>query len=450
MTNQVARAQKVEKMTNLEASENPIGFTEAISEMVSVDWLTLVDHRTCVQLSEPLERVYEKFRQADVSFMAVLDKERVIGLCARHEIGMQLGSQYGFSLFGKAPVRDHLVALPLLINPKQLWADVLQRVFSRTGASFNQDVLLVDDRTTFLGLISVQTLVRLQTRLLMQSIAQLEQKQAEISRRNQQMTEDLRMAREMQLAMLPRTMPTIPPGVAPEASAIRVLSHYAPLGLVSGDFFEILPISDTAIAVLIADVMGHGVQAALVMAMMRALIQDHSDAATDPGEFLTALNRNLCEILEDSSLPTFASAFSLVIDFSAGELRYANAGHPCPIHFHHETGRAVHLDCEKSSNGGVLGVRADVTYRTGKAALKEGDAVLLFTDGLFEIRGEDGDILGQDRLFELAAANMTLSGEVLLQELINEVQGFSPQRQFEDDVCLVTVEIADVTFDKPV
>jgi len=431
-------------MSDLETGQNPIGLTGSISEMAGVDWETLVDHRACVQQNEPLGRVYEKFRQAEVGFMAVLDKKRAIGLCARHEIGMRLASRYGVSLFEKAPVRDHLVRQPLLIHTRQLWADVLQRVFSRTGESFNQDVLLVDDRSTFLGLISVQTLVRLQTRLLMQSIVQLEQKQAEIVRRNQQLTEDLRMAREVQLAMLPRTVPTVPPGVAPEASAMRVFSRYAPLGLVSGDFFEVFPISDTAMAILIADVMGHGVQAALVMSMIRALIHDHGDASTDPGRFLTTLNRSLCGILKGSRLSTFASAFSLAVDIRAGELRYANAGHPCPIHLCRSAGRAVHLDCARSNNGGVLGVRPDVTYRTGSAALKAQDAVLLFTDGLFEIRGEDGDILGQERLLELAAARMRQSGEALVQALIDGARGISPSAQFEDDVCLVAVEIGDL------
>lgn len=431
-------------MSNLETGQNPIGLTESISEMGSVDWESLVDHRTCVQQNEDLASVQEKFRQADVSFMAVLDRKRVIGLCARHEIAMRLGSQYGFSLFGRTPVRDHLVAQPLLINVKQVWSDVLQRVFSRSGESFNQDVLLVDDRCTFLGLISVQTLVRLQTRLLMQSIVELEQKQAEICRRNQQLTEDLRMAREVQLAMLPRTVPTVPPEAAPDVSAVRVFSHHAPLGLVSGDFFDVFPVSDTAIAVLIADVMGHGVQAALVMAMMRALIQNHREAAAEPGRLLTALNRDFCDMLKGSSLSTFASAFSLVIDIGAGEFRYANAGHPCPIHLCRQTGHAAHLDCVQSSNGGLLGVRPNVVYHTGSAELKAQDAVVLFTDGLFEVRGEDDDLLGPERLLALVASTMKQSGQVLIRDLVSGVQGFSPHGQFEDDVCLVTVEIGEI------
>ncbi|WP_170160888.1 SpoIIE family protein phosphatase [Methylocaldum marinum] len=431
-------------MIDTEIGQNPPALTEPTSEMSNIDWEALVDHRTCVQLNEPLASVQEKFRQADASYIAILDKKRVVGLCARHEIAMCLGSQYGFALFGKAPVRNHLVEQPLLINVKQSWADVLQRVFSRTGESFNQDVLLVDDRCALVGLISVQTLVRLQTRLLMQSIMQLEQKQAEIGRRNQQLTDDLRMAREVQLAMLPRNIPTIPPDVLPAMSAVRVFSHYAPFGMVSGDYFEVFPISEAAIAILIADVMGHGVQAALIMAMMRALIQNHRGTAGDPGLFLTALNRSLCEILKGSSLSTFASAFSLVIDVGVGELRYANAGHPCPIHLSRGSGRAVHLDCVQSSNGGVLGVRPEVAYLTGSAELKAQDAVLLFTDGLFEIRLEDDDILGQERLLDLAAMRMSRSGEALVQELVDAARGFSSRGQFEDDVCLVAVEIGEI------
>lgn len=431
-------------MSDLETGQNPIGLMEPISEMGSVDWETLVDHRTCVQQNEDLASVQEKFRQTNVSFIAVLDRERVIGLCARYEIAMRLGSQYGFALFGRTPVRDHLVAQPLSINVKQGWSDVLQRMFLRTGESFNQDVLLVDDRCAFLGLISVQTLVRLQTRLLMQSIVELEQKQDEICRRNQQLTEDMRMAREVQLAMLPRTVPTVPPDVVQDASAVRIFSHYAPFGLVSGDFFDVFPVSDTAIAIFVADVMGHGVQAALVMAMMRALIQNHREAAADPGRLLTALNSDFCDMLKGSNLSTFASAFSLVIDIGAGEFRYANAGHPCPIRLCRQAGRATHLDCVQSSNGGVLGVRPGVNYRTGSVELRAGDAVVLFTDGLFEIRGKDDDPLGQERLLALVESNLKQSGQVLVRDLINSVQDFSPQGQFEDDVCLVTVEIGEV------
>jgi sigma-B regulation protein RsbU (phosphoserine phosphatase) len=109
-----------------DAKTNPAGAAE-------VDWPTLIDHKTCVQADELMERVYRKFQETDTAFMAVLDQERAIGFCARDEIGMKLGSKYGFSLFSRTPVRKHMVVEPLFIASNQPWADVLQRVFSRTG-----------------------------------------------------------------------------------------------------------------------------------------------------------------------------------------------------------------------------------------------------------------------------------------------------------------------------
>jgi serine phosphatase RsbU (regulator of sigma subunit) len=412
-----------------------------LEDFVSVNWQTLVNHSSCVQANDPIGHAYRKFAQIDAGFMAVVEDHRVIGLCARHEIGMKLGSQYGFSLFSKAPVSEHLVRDPLVIIVDQPWSEVLQRVFSRQGDIFNQDAVLVDQAGGLVGLISVQTLVQLQTNLLMQSIEQLKQKQEEITQRNRQLMEDLKMAREMQIAMLPHQPTTLPKGSPPEQSNVCVLSHYAPLGLVSGDFYEVIALSDTAIGVFIADVMGHGVQAALITAMIRALIRDHRSIAYKPGMFLTALNRSLCDILQTSNLTIFASAFILVVDLAEKTLRYANAGHPCPILLRPSTGKAMHLDCEKRSNGGLLGVCSEVTYPSGKMGLFPQDLVLLYTDGLFEIRDANDEILGQERLLALVSERMNRPGEVLIRELVDKVNDFSSEGQFEDDVCLVALEV---------
>jgi sigma-B regulation protein RsbU (phosphoserine phosphatase) len=428
-----------------ESQQKPTGFPEPPpTDFASVDWQALIDYRHSVGADEPMERVYRRFSEIDEGFMAVVEDGRAIGLCARYEIGMKLGSQYGYSLFARTPVREHLVREPLLVGVEQPWSEVLQRVFSREVNNFNQDVVLVDGEGRLLGLISVRTLVRLQTRLLMQSIAQLEQKQVEISRHNRQLMDDLKMAREMQLAMLPHELPPLPNGTSPARSAVCIQTHYAPLGLVSGDFYEVLSISDTAVGVLIADVMGHGVQAALVTAMVRALIEDHRGVAGDPGAFLAMLNRSLCDILQGSNLAIFASAFALVVDLAEGVLRYANAGHPIPILLRRSRGEVRHLDCEERSNGGLLGVSGNMAYTSGQMALVAQDSILLYSDGLFEIRGAGDEILGQDGLLALVAKRMDSSGEFLVRELVREVVGFSPEGKFEDDVCVVALEIREL------
>jgi sigma-B regulation protein RsbU (phosphoserine phosphatase) len=422
---------------------NPAGYSAA-SEVAVVDWPALVDHRTFVRADETLEQVQQRFQQTNLRYMAVVEGDRAIGLCASRQVAMRLGSQYGFALFGREPIRSCLVPEPLIIRIGQPWADVLQRVFSRTREDFSRDVLLVDEAGGFRGLISVQNLVRLQNRLLTDSIARLEQQQAEISRRNRQMTEDLLMAREMQMAMLPRGLPDAPSGIAPGRGAVRVLSHYAPLGLVSGDFFEVLAVSESAVGILIADVMGHGVQAALVTAMMRALIQDHGHLAADPGAFLTVLNNRLTVILEGCQLPTFVSAFALVADVGAGSLAFANAGHPCPVLLRRGAGKIVSLDCEQHSNGGLLGISRDAGYATGRMELAAGDRVLLFTDGLFEIQGGGGEILGLPGLAALASSLMAHPGGVFVEELVRAARDFSPNGRFEDDVCLVGLEVLEI------
>lgn len=413
----------------------------AAADVESVIWADLVDHRVAVQARQTMEEVRCEFFKNDLEYMAVLDGGITIGLCSCHDVGMQLGSQYGFSLYAKTPIRDCLVPNPLTIQPGQPWTDVLQRVFSRTGERFNEDVLLVDEGGKFLGLISVQALVRLQTRLLLRTIDRLEEHQAEISRRHRQMTDDLLMAREMQLAMLPRGLPSVASGVMPGRGAARLVSHYAPLGMVSGDFFEVLAVSESAVGVLIADVMGHGVQAALVTAMLRALMRDHRKLAADPGAFLTALNRSLCDILDECQLAVFASAFALVADLASGTLSYANAGHPCPILLRRQTGQALFLDGEVHNNGGVLGVNRQALFHTGHSGLTTGDLVLLFTDGMFEIERGDGEILEPEGLLALAAKLMDLPGEALVRELVESVRQVSPTGEFGDDVCLVGLDI---------
>lgn len=411
-------------------------------DMETVVWADLVDHREAVQAGESLDEVRHRFLDNDLEFMAVLDGDMAVGLCSCHDVGMQLGSQYGFSLYAKAPIRDCLVPNPLTIRPDQPWQDVLQRVFSRTGERFNEDVLLVDGAGGFLGLISVQTLVRLQTRLLRRIIDQLEEQQAEISRRHRQMTEDLLMAREMQLAMLPRGLPPVVSGAVPGRGVARLVSHYAPLGLVSGDFFEVLAVSDSAVGLMIVDVMGHGVQAALVTAMLRALMRDQRGLAADPGAFLTAINQSLCDILDECRLAVFASAFVLVADLATGTLGYANAGHPCPILLRRRTGTALNIDGEARSNGGVLGVNRRAVFHTGQRDLLAGDLVLLFTDGMFEIERGNGEILEPEGLLALAAKLMDLPGEALVRELVEAVRQVSPTGEFGDDVCLVGLDIA--------
>lgn len=410
-------------------------------EMDNIDWRDWIDHREAVSSDDTLETAHRRFLSTDVGFMAVLEGRGPVGLCSRQAVGMKLGTQYGYSLFGKAKVTACMVPDPPSIRVGQSCSEVLIRVFSRSGDSFHEDVPLVDGAGDFLGLISIQSLTRLQNRLFLQHIGQLEEKRAEITRRNCQMIEELLMAREMQVAMLTDQWPPVKSGAShPPSESVRLLRHYAPLGLVSGDFYEALTISETAVGLFIADVMGHGMQAALVTAMVRALIHSHSHLAADPGRFLAALNRDLCEIFSNHQTPIFISAFAVVADLAGGTLRYANAGHPSPILLRRTEGSVCPLECRESVNGGVLGVAAGARFGSQQSPLGEGDVLLMFTDGLFEVEARPGFILGMEGLLALAAAHIGETGEVLVRKLVESVRQSSRSGKFEDDVCLVGLE----------
>jgi sigma-B regulation protein RsbU (phosphoserine phosphatase) len=155
----------------------------------------------------------------------------------------------------------------------------------------------------------------------------------ELRSKNAQLEADFNMAREIQQIFLPHQYPTFPPSIAPEESALRFSHRYLPAAAVGGDFFDVLAITGKTAGVFICDVMGHGMRAALVTAIMRGLVEELLPVAADAGKFLTEINRSLRTILRRTREPFLATAFSLVADAAAGEMRFASAGHPVPFGF---------------------------------------------------------------------------------------------------------------------
>jgi len=264
---------------------------------------------------------------------------------------------------------------------------------------------------------------------------------AEIRQRNAELEDDLHMAREIQQAFLPQQYPTFPKGASPSESAIRFCSRYIPTTAVGGDFFHILPISDTEAGVFICDVMGHGVRAALVTAIQRALVEEMLPVASDPGQFLTEINHALLSILRRARTPMFASAFSLVIDVGRSCVRFANAGHPSPIHLSRKTGEVRALCSPSERPGPALGVFKDAVYETRTCPIAPRDLLLLFTDGLCEVEGEHDDYFNQEMLMELLRKGINQPAEKLIDETVSEIREFALGRTFTDDVCLIGVEI---------
>ncbi len=271
-----------------------------------------------------------------------------------------------------------------------------------------------------------------------------EQRNAEtaLGQKNAQLLSDLKMAREIQQAFLDHDVPRFPPGQSSENSALRFYRHYVTSGVIGGDFYDIKALSETTAGVLVCDVMGHDVRSALVMSSLHGLSEKMESVAADPGLFLTEINRSLRAILESAETLVFASAFYMVIDAVTGEVHFANAGHPRPLYEAPGDGTLWQLGSEAGDKGPALGLFNDAVYSTSSVSLERGGLVTLFTDGLYEVLGPQGESFGLDRLQALLAERKGMMPQLFYPSLIDKVRRFSGENAFDDDVCLVGVELA--------
>jgi len=266
----------------------------------------------------------------------------------------------------------------------------------------------------------------------------------ELEQKNQQIAEELKMARELQLAMLPHTFPAFLNGRAAGESALEFFSYYHPSGTVSGDFFTVTALSDTRVGVFICDVMGHDVRAALVTTMLRGLVQDLSATAASPGQLLARINRNLFSIFKETGATMYATAFYLVADVARGEMHFASAAHPDPLQVRRRAGLVDRLAgangrCVK---GPALGLFENAQFPTHSRRMEPGDLIALYTDGLVEIDSSDRQhLFSPELLADAVRRRAQLPTTDLLNGVISEIQEFSGHPDFNDDVCLVGMEI---------
>jgi len=268
----------------------------------------------------------------------------------------------------------------------------------------------------------------------------VEKRTRELRQQNQQMQEELQMARELQVALLPRKFPTIPVGAPPHESALSFLSFYFPTGDVSGDFFSVFPVGEKAAGVLICDVMGHGVRSALVTGMIRGLVEEHAKLAADPGVLLTRINRALTVILQQAGTTMFATCFYVIADVERAELRFANAGHPSALHMRCDGASAEKLD-DQGSRGPAIGIFSSAIYSTMIRSMAKGDIVMLFTDGLFEVEDATGAFFNEEQLRASAIRHAGLVPEEFFDRVLGDIRKYSQSETFADDVCVVGMQI---------
>ncbi len=238
---------------------------------------------------------------------------------------------------------------------------------------------------------------------------------------------ELEIARQIQLSILPREMP--------RTKALQVAARYVPITAVAGDFYDFLVVDGDRAGILVADVSGHGVPAALIASMVKIAIAAQMPHAEDPARVLTGVNRTLCGKLQGQ----FVTAAYLFIDAAAGRMRYAAAGHP-PMLWRRCKDQRIHVVEE---NGLILGFQAEAAYTFTERETSPGDRFLLYTDGVLEAANEAGEFFGEERLLKEMEEARTVGAEDFATSLLHDVgswAGYGRGRPQDDDLTLLIVD----------
>ncbi len=259
-----------------------------------------------------------------------------------------------------------------------------------------------------------------------EDIALLEILQREIDdaratkRRDAKQQRELEEARLIQRGLLPTSLPQLP--------GLDLASSWQPANGVGGDCFDALPFGASALGLSVADVAGKGVPAALLMSNLQAAVRAFAQDGALPSAVCASVNRLLCRNMAAGRFVTFCYAR---IDIEAGRITYANAGHNPPLLIRAD-GTAELL----APGGTVLGVFTESTYEPGEFAIRNGDRLVFYTDGITESRNAAGDEYGEERLSDAARRHRTLPAQDMLAALLADITAFNGGT-YEDDATLI-------------
>lgn len=261
----------------------------------------------------------------------------------------------------------------------------------------------------------------------------------QLDERNRALENEINLAREIQQALQPERIP-MRSWKSPEVERYAHFRHvYQPSAGVAGDCFHVFPVGESAVGMLICDVMGHGVRAALIASMLRGLMEEVSNLADTPGLLLSSLNRRLCLIFSKANISMFASAFYLYLDLQKRRLTLSGAGHPAPIVVAAD-GRAYLPPIPRSP---ALGLMETAMYRESEILLESGMKLMLYTDGLIEAHNEAGDELGIDRVLANLQQNRPDTVGDMLDVVLADLGAFTGAAGQDDDLCLLGVEFRE-------
>jgi sigma-B regulation protein RsbU (phosphoserine phosphatase) len=234
--------------------------------------------------------------------------------------------------------------------------------------------------------------------------------------------QELQCALEIQQSLLPKQIPQLP--------GFEVAGAWRPARMVSGDYYDVLRLGENQLGICIADVVGKGVSAALLMANVQAAVRAYASSSNSSASLCGKVNKLLCENIATGKFVTF---FYGVLDGGTRTFQYCNAGHPYPILVSH--GQSKMLD---TGGGVVLGVFPAWEYKDSMISLEPQDCLILFTDGITEAEGANAQEFGVESVASYVESNNRKSAQELSNGLLAQVSAFC-EDHFQDDATVVVV-----------
>ena len=243
---------------------------------------------------------------------------------------------------------------------------------------------------------------------------------------------ELEIARRIQAATLPQRVPAV--------RGLAIAARYVPMSAVAGDFYDFLSVEEHGVGILVADVTGHGVPAALIASMLKVAFAGQAAHAHDPARVIAGLNHSLCGKFEEH----FVTAAYLFVDLQKEVLRYSAAGHPPLMLVSRPTDQVREIE----ENGPMLGVFPEAAYSSVEIHFGPGDRCLLYTDGILEARNAAQEEFGKSRCQEFLKTQRDIPAADFANALLDSIVGFSgynSARAQEDDMTLLVLDFQNHT-----
>ena len=249
-----------------------------------------------------------------------------------------------------------------------------------------------------------------------------------ITAEKERVNTELSVATRIQANMLPSIFPAFP-----ERKEIDIYATMNPAKEVGGDFYDFFMVDERHLAIVMADVSGKGVPAALFMVIGKTLIKDHTQTGKDLGEVFTKVNELLCE---SNSEGLFITAFEGVLDLVSGNFRFVNAGHEIPYICKKDGG----FEPYKIRAGFVLAGMEGMRYKGGEMQLEVGDKIFQYTDGVTEATNKENELYGMERLTAVLGENAALPPTELLPKIKDDIDCFVGDAPQFDDITMLCME----------